>query len=219
MFSGIVQSVGRIASLERASAGRRIRIRGRLPGGSPRRGESVSVDGVCLTVEARARGGFEATAVPETLRLTSLGRLRPGARVNLERALRYGEPVGGHLVQGHVDGVGRVRAWKEGRGERRLAIAAPPAVRRDIVMKGSVAVNGVSLTVAGLRRDGFEVALVPHTLAATNLGGLRAGDPVNLEVDLFVRTLRHVLAGRWARRRPSRSRARRRGRRARRKGR
>jgi riboflavin synthase len=161
----------------------------------------VAVDGVCLTVERATPRGFEATAVPETLRLTTLGRLRAGARVNLERALRYGDLVGGHLVQGHVDALGRVRAWKGGRRERRLVVAAPRSVRRDLVHKGSIAVNGVSLTVAALGRAGLEVALVPHTLAVTNLSGLRVGDPVNLEVDLYTRTLRSLLSQLRARRR------------------
>jgi len=194
MFSGIIQSTGTLLALRPVSAGRRIRVHGRLPGGRLRAGESVAVDGVCLTVERATPRVFEATAVPETLRLTTLGRLQAGSRVNLERALRYGDLVGGHLVQGHVDALGRVRTWRRGRGERRLVVAAPPAVRRELVYKGSIAVNGVSLTVAALRRGGFEVALVPHTLAITNLGGLRAGDPVNLEVDLHTRTLRNLLS-------------------------
>jgi riboflavin synthase alpha subunit len=207
MFSGIVQTTGILRSARRTAAGLRLELEGRLPGGRLRRGESVGVDGVCLTVESVSRRGFRCTAVPETLRLTTLGRLRPGARVNLERALRYGEPVGGHLVQGHVDGVGRVLAWKGGRGERRLSLAAPPRVRRDLVRKGSVAVNGMSLTVAALRPRGFEVALVPHTLAVTTLGGLRPGDPVNLEVDLIARYVR----GRLLALRPRRLRRRRSG--------
>lgn len=205
MFSGIIQSVGRVVSVRPTSAGRKIRIQGRPPGPPLRAGESVSVDGVCLSVQACTPGGFEVTAVPETLRLTSLGRLRAGARVNLERALRFGDWVGGHLVQGHVDGMGRVRAWKTEGGERRLVVAAPRPVLRDLAYKGSVAVHGVSLTVAGLSGDGFEVALVPHTLAATTLGGLRVGNPVNLEVDLFARYVRSVLGRRGGasiRRRP-----------------
>jgi riboflavin synthase alpha subunit len=201
MFSGIVETVGTIHGVRATPAGRRIRVGGNFAGGRLRLGESVAVDGVCLTVQRRAQGGFDATAVPETLRLTTLGRLRKGARVNLERALRYGDRVGGHLVQGHVDGLGRVRDWSGGRTERRLRLWAPPAVRRDLVRKGSVAVNGVSLTVAGTSRSGFEVALVPHTLAATNLGGLRPGDPVNLEVDIFARYLRKALADRRRRKR------------------
>jgi len=193
MFSGIVQSIGMVAGARRTRAGLKLRVRGRLSGARLRLGESIAVDGVCLTVEGLWRGGFEATAVPETLRLTSLGRLRRGTRVNLERALKFGDLVGGHLVQGHVDGMGRVSAWNMKGGERRLVMSAPAAVRRDLSAKGSVAVNGVSLTVAGLRRSGFEAALVPHTLAATNLGGLRVGDPVNLEVDLITRYVRTVL--------------------------
>jgi riboflavin synthase alpha subunit len=207
MFSGIIQTTGLVKRIRRTAAGRRLEIQGRLPGGALRRGESVGVDGVCLTVESVSRGGFRCTAVPETLRLTTLGRLGPGARVNLERALRYGEPVGGHLVQGHVDGLGRVLGWEGGRRERRLWLAAPARVRRDLVRKGSVAVNGISLTVAALRPRGFEVALIPHTLALTTLGGLRPGDPVNLEVDLFARYVRQTLAA-LRPRRPRRARRR-----------
>jgi riboflavin synthase alpha subunit len=194
MFSGIIQRTGRIRGARRTASGRRLEIEARLPGGRLRPGESVSVDGVCLTVEAASEGGFRCTAVPETLRLTTLGRLEPGARVNLERALRFGQLVGGHLVQGHVDGLGRVIAWGGGRRERRLRLTAPSGVRRDLVLKGSVAVNGISLTVAALRRGWFEVALIPHTLAVTTLGGLRRGDPVNLEADLFARYVRRTLA-------------------------
>jgi riboflavin synthase alpha subunit len=213
MFSGIIQTTGRIRTCRRTPAGLRIGIEARLPGGPLRAGESVGVDGVCLTVESASRRGFRCTVIPETLRLTTLGRLGAGARVNLERALRFGEPVGGHLVQGHVDGTGRVLAWRGGRRERRLVLEAPPQVRRVLVHKGSVAVNGVSLTVASVRRGGLEVALIPHTLAVTALGGLRRGDPVNLEVDLFARYVRQTLAA-MRPRRPRRGAARIRARRA-----
>ncbi len=209
MFSGIIQTTGRVSGVRRTRAGRVLRIAARLPGGRLRPGESVCVDGVCLTAQRASARGFEATVVPETLRLSTLGTLSAGSRVNLERALRYGDRVGGHLVQGHVDGVGRVRGWERARGERRLTIAAPPAVRRELVYKGSAAVNGVSLTVAGLGRGWLEVALVPHTLVVTTLGGLRAGDPVNLEIDLIARYLRNILKGRTAKSRRARQRGRR----------
>ncbi|MEE9218257.1 MAG: riboflavin synthase [Acidobacteriota bacterium] len=194
MFSGIIQSMGRVAGVGACRAGRRLRVEGRLPGGRFRIGESVSVEGVCLTVERSVARGFQATIVPETLRLTTLGALREGDPINLERALRFNDLVGGHLIQGHVDGVGRVRAWSGTRGERRLRIWSPAPIRLDLVTKGSVAVSGVSLTVAALTADGFEVALVPHTLSITTLGGLEEGNLVNLEVDLLARYIRNLLA-------------------------
>src|SRR5690348_12719817 len=143
-------------------------------------GGSVSIDGVCLTVEAVAGGRMTFHAVPETLRRSSLGRLAAGSRVNLEPAVLAGEPLGGHYVQGHVDGVGTVREVEpEGDGFR-VTIAAPTALLRYCVEKGSIAVEGVSLTVATIEDDGFEVALIPHTLAETTLGGLEPGRAVNL---------------------------------------
>lgn len=210
MFSGIIQSVGRVTGAQRVPAGRRLRVEARLPGGKLRAGESISLDGVCLTVERATARGFVATAVPETLRLTTLGGVQRGTRVNLERALRFGDPVGGHLVQGHVDGIGRIRSWSRSPGERRLRIAAPHAVQRDLAHKGSVAVSGVSLTTAAVGPDSFVVALVPHTLEATTLGRLEPGDLVNLEIDLFARYIRNVLfpRGEKVRRRSHRARGR-----------
>ena len=196
MFSGIVQTLGRVTEAQRCPAGRSLRIEAMLPGGRLRAGESISVDGVCLTVERVLARGFVATAVPETLRLTTLGQVRRGNQVNLERALRFGDLVGGHLVQGHVDGVGRVRSWSKAKGERRLRIAAPRGLQRDVVFKGSVAVNGVSLTVAVVGSDNFVVALVPHTLEVTTLGGLEPTDLVNLEIDLIARYVRNLLSPR-----------------------
>lgn len=196
MFSGIVQTRGRVTETQRCAAGRSLRIEAELPGGRLRAGESISVEGVCLTVERALRRGFVATAVPETLRLTTLGQVRRGDRVNLERSLRFGDLVGGHLVQGHVDGVGRVRSWSRAKGERRLRIAAPRELHRDLAFKGSVAVNGVSLTVAAVGSDSFVVALVPHTLEVTTLGGLQPTDLVNLEIDLIARYVRNLLSPR-----------------------
>jgi len=145
---------------------------------------------VSLAVED-SRLAFDA--VPETLRRTSLGSLAAGAGVNLEPALAAGEPMGGHVVQGHVDGVGRVVSLEpEGDGAR-LTIAAEPDLLRYCVEKGSIAVEGVSLTIAALLGDGFEIALVPHTLAATTLGGLRSGDPVNLEADVLAKYVERLL--------------------------
>ncbi|HZO95910.1 MAG TPA: riboflavin synthase [Gaiellaceae bacterium] len=179
MFTGIVREVGRVVSFD----GGRLAVEADTDAAV---GDSVSVSGVCLTVVGRAPLAFDVVA--ETLARTTLGRLEPGDRVNLEPALRAGEPLGGHYVQGHVDGVGRVRSAGEP-----VWLDAPPELLRYLVEKGSVAVDGVSLTVAALDGDGFAVALVPHTLEATTLGALQPGDPVNLEVDVLAKYVERLL--------------------------
>ena len=150
-------------------------------------GDSVAIAGVCLTVVDGDRRTLAFDAVPETLERTTLGRLAAGSAVNLEPALRAGEPLGGHYVQGHVDGTGRVRSVEPEGDGRRVWIDAPPEVLRYCVEKGSVTVDGVSLTIAALDDAGFAVALVPHTLAVTTLGSLAAGDEVNLEADVLAK--------------------------------
>lgn len=190
VFTGIVREVGTVESLD-AAAGGNARLRLRAPGtaGGTAVGDSVAVGGVCLTAAAAENGVLAFDVVPETLRRSSLGRLEPGARVNVEPALRAGEPLGGHLVQGHVDDVGRVRrADAEG-----LEIEASPATLRYCVEKGSIAVEGVSLTVAALGEDSFTVALVPHTREATTLGALGEGDEVNLEADIVAKHVERLL--------------------------
>jgi riboflavin synthase alpha subunit len=160
-------------------------------------GASVAVAGVCLTVVEPRRGASALDVTPETLARTTLGGLRRGAEVNLEPALRAGEPLGGHLVQGHVDGTARVLPWREVEGHRVLAVELPEELAPFLVFKGSVAVDGVSLTVAALPADPparFEVALIPHTLAVTTLGRLAAGDRVNLEVDVLAKYVERQLA-------------------------
>ncbi len=156
-------------------------------------GDSVSVNGCCLTAVGVADHRIVFDAVPETLARTSLGRLAPGSRTNLEPALRVGEPLGGHYVQGHVDGCGSVRRLDPEGGGRRLWIDTPPEILRYVVEKGSVAVEGTSLTVAALDNAGFAVALVPHTLAETTLGDLEAGDQVNLEADVLAKYVERLL--------------------------
>ncbi|HEX2045904.1 MAG TPA: riboflavin synthase [Gaiellaceae bacterium] len=189
MFTGIVREVGRVETLHGDGAAARLRIRAPETASGAAVGDSVAVSGVCLTATDVADGVFEFDAVPETLRRTSLGRLQVGARVNVEPALRAGDPLGGHFVQGHVDGVGRVRsADAEG-----FSVEAPAAILRYCVEKGSVAVEGVSLTIARLESDGFTVALVPHTREATTLGGLGPGDEVNLEADLLAKHVEKLL--------------------------
>jgi riboflavin synthase len=180
VFTGLVREVGRVVSVD---AGR-LRIEAAL---SAAVGDSVSINGCCLTVVDGDRRTLAFDAVPETLSRTTLSRLEPGSGVNLEPAVRSGEPLGGHYVQGHVDGVGRIRSVEpEGEGSRVWA-DAPEDVLRYCVQKGSIAVDGVSLTVAELDDQGFAVALVPHTLAATTLGSLEPGREVNLEADVLAK--------------------------------
>jgi riboflavin synthase alpha subunit len=187
VFTGLVREQGRVESVDGGADGVRLVVAAPGTGASAAVGDSVAVSGVCLTVVAAGNGTLAFDAVPETLRRSSLGGLRPGDAVNLEPALRAGEPLGGHYVQGHVDGVGHVRSVTvEGEG-RRIWIDAPTGVLRYLVDKGSIAVEGVSLTVAGLDEGGFAVALVPHTLAETTLGALQVGAPVNLEVDVLAK--------------------------------
>lgn len=186
MFTGLVEGMGTIAAVARRAGEARLRVR--IPFRErPARGDSLAVDGVCLTVTSRGPGWIEALASPETLERTTLGLRRRGDRVNLERPLRAGARLGGHLVQGHVDDVGVVEeVAAEGSGTR-VRIAFPPPLSPYIVRKGSIAVDGVSLTVAARDRRSFEVALIPATLGATTLGGAAPGTPVNLEVDLLGR--------------------------------
>ena len=189
MFTGIVRELGSVEALEESQNGARLRVRAPETAAGTAVGDSVSVNGVCLTAVAVGDGVLDFDAVPETLRRSSLGRLAGGSQVNVEPALRAGEPLGGHIVQGHVDGVARVRrADDEG-----LEIEAGPEILRYCVEKGSIAVEGVSLTIAGLSDDSFTVALVPHTRAVTTLGGLGAGDEVNIEVDLLAKHVERLL--------------------------
>jgi riboflavin synthase len=196
VFTGIVREIGRVESAEGGEDGVRIVIRAPETAGRTARGDSVSVSGVCLTAVAVEDGTLAFDAVPETLHRSSLGRVEPGTAVNLEPALRAGEPLGGHVVQGHVDGVGRVRSLEAEGDGRRLEIDAPPELARYLVEKGSVAVEGVSLTVAALHADTIEIALVPHTLEATTLGTLSPGDEVNLEVDILAKYVERLLEAR-----------------------
>ena len=197
MFSGIVERVGTVERADRSASGLRLSIAaGFEPGSDPARGASVSVNGVCLTVERAEGGRFEAVAVGETLRVTTIGALRAGDRVNLERALRVGDEVGGHWVQGHVDGVGRVTAVGRDAGDVRVTIEVPEALRRFVASKGSITVDGVSLTVAVWEDPRLTVALVPHTLRLTTASEYEPGRLVNLESDLVARTLERLLEAR-----------------------
>jgi riboflavin synthase len=180
MFTGLVREVGTVVSFEDG----RLRVESSIAAAI---GDSVAIAGVCLTVVDGDRKTLAFDAVPETLARTTLGRLEAGEPVNLEPALRAGEALGGHYVQGHVDGVGRIRSVEPEGDGRRVWLDAPPEILRYCVEKGSIAVDGVSLTVVGLDDDGFAVALVPHTLAVTTLGTATAGDEVNLETDVLAK--------------------------------
>lgn len=198
MFTGIVRERGRVASLEGGEDGVRLEVEAPTTAAGAAVGDSVSIDGACLTVTAVADGRMSFDAVPETVRCTSLGRLVPGAEVNVEPALRTGDPLGGHFVQGHVDGVGRVRSVEpEGEG-RRVWVDASADVLRLCVEKGSIAVEGVSLTIAELDPAGFAVAVIPHTLAETTFGTIAPGDEVNLEADVLAKYVERLLAAREA---------------------
>jgi riboflavin synthase len=190
LFTGIVECVGRVAAIARDGDLARIAIDAPEIADGVRIGDSVSVSGGCLTVTRLEGGRFHFEAVRETLERTSLGSLQVGARVNLERAMRAGARLDGHIVQGHVDGTGRVRALERRGDDVRMAIDCDATVRDYLVDKGSVAIDGVSLTVVSVDEQGFDVALIPHTLGVTTLGERRPGDRVNLEADVLGKYVR-----------------------------
>ena len=197
MFTGIIEGVGAIASVEPRGGDARLRIAtGTLAFDHARLGESIAVNGVCLTVVDFDAAAFEADASTETLALTTLGRLAPGAPVNLERAMRPDDRLGGHLVSGHVDGLGAVVSVHDDARAQRWRFSAPAALLRYVAKKGSICVDGVSLTVNEVDADGFEVALVPHTVSHTAFAATQVGDAVNLEIDLVARYVERLLAGR-----------------------
>ncbi len=186
MFTGLVETTGTVVSLERTGAGGLLRLTADLQGLTL--GESISVSGACLTLTAVHHHGFQADVSAETLAVTTLGRLVPGARVNLERAAKLDGRLGGHLVLGHVDGVGKVTAIQPVAGAQRLVVATPERLQRYLAPKGSVTIDGVSLTINELVEPrSFWVMLVPHTLASCTLQDRKIGDPVNLEVDVLAR--------------------------------
>ena len=200
MFTGIVEGTGRVVTLAvtPGGAGARLEVEAPWPAGTLAAGDSVAVDGCCLTVAAATAAGFAADLVAETLRRTALGRLAAGDRVNLERPLALGGRLGGHLVQGHVDGVARVLERRAAGEGQEVRVELPEALARYVVEKGSIAVDGVSLTVAGVGQGWFAVALVPHTLATTTLGERGPGDPVHLEVDVVAKYVERLVQP-WSR--------------------
>jgi riboflavin synthase len=200
MFTGIVEGQGEVVDLALApeDAGARLRVRAPWLEGL-RVGDSVAVNGCCLTVTTLDPDGFSADVMAESLRRTALGRLGPGDRLNLERPLAVGDRLGGHMVQGHVDGLGRVLERRRlgqgplGEASEQLRLGLDPELARYVVAKGSITVNGVSLTVVEAGPDWLTVALIPHTMAVTNLGALRQGDEVHLEVDVLAKYVERLL--------------------------
>jgi len=193
LFTGIIESVGTLAALEPRGSTVGVVIEAPRVAGGVRIGESISVNGACLTVTRVEAGRLHFDAVRETLDCTALGDWRVGARVNVERAVRADGRLDGHIVQGHVDGTGRVDALARDGDDVRLRVECGAEIARYLVPKGSVAIDGVSLTVASVSDRGFDVALIPHTLAETNLGDRRPGDRVNLEADVLGKYVVHYL--------------------------
>jgi riboflavin synthase len=193
MFTGLVQGMGRITALDRTGEGARLTIETPLVS-ELRSGDSVAVNGVCLTATSLQNGSFVADAMNETLSRSSLGGLEDGARVNLELPLRAGDRLGGHVVQGHVDGVGVIADVADDGFARRIRIEAPPDLLRYVIEKGSIAVDGVSLTVAECDSRSFTVSLIPETLQRTNLGHAGTGDRVNLEVDVLAKYVEKLIS-------------------------
>ena len=192
MFTGLIADLGSVLALEQNGAGATLRVRTRLAG-ELREGDSIAVNGVCLTATEVSDEGFAAEAMVETLERSSLGRLGTGAAVNLELPLRADDRLGGHVVQGHVDGTGAIRRTREEGFSRGLDIETEPRLQRYLVEKGSVALDGVSLTVSALRPGGFSVSLIPEPLQRTNLGSLGEGSLVNIEVDILAKHLERLL--------------------------
>jgi riboflavin synthase len=192
VFTGLVQGVGAVAGVERSQDGARVTIASPLVA-ELSAGDSIAINGVCLTAVTLRDGSFAADAMNETLERSSLGDLALGSEVNLELPLRATDRLGGHVVQGHVDGVGEVAEQHDDGFARRIRFAAPPEVLRYVVEKGSIAVDGVSLTVADVDERSFTVSLIPETLQRTNLGKLEAGSRVNLEVDVLAKYVEKLM--------------------------
>ncbi|HET6998796.1 MAG TPA: riboflavin synthase [Solirubrobacterales bacterium] len=193
MFTGLIQDVGRVEAVDSGGEGARLRIATSL---APEigLGDSVAVDGVCLTASAVEDGGFETEAMNQTLEVTALGGIQAGAAVNLELAMQASDRLGGHIVQGHVDGVGEVHSIVEDGFARRLRVSLTPELLRYTVDKGSITLSGVSLTIAALGEDWVEVSLIPETLERTNLGAVGPGSKLNVECDIVAKYVERMLA-------------------------
>jgi riboflavin synthase len=192
-FTGLIQGLGRIGAIDRSDEGARVRIETPLVA-ELRAGDSIAVNGVCLSATSLENGSFAADAMNETLSRTSLGDLTPGTEVNLELPLRAGDRLGGHVVQGHVDGIGAIVDVADDGFARRVRIEAAPELLRYVIEKGSIAVDGVSLTVASLDKRSFTVSLIPDTVERTNLGRAAVGDRVNLEVDVLAKYVEKLIS-------------------------
>ncbi|MTE18133.1 riboflavin synthase [Streptomyces sp. TRM43335] len=196
MFTGIVEELGEVVAVEELADASRFRLRGPRVTEDAKHGDSIAVNGVCLTVVETADGEFTADVMAETLKRSGLGALVPGDRVNLERPMALGGRLGGHLVQGHVDGTGTIIERVPGENWEVVRISAPDGLARYIVEKGSITVDGVSLTVVEAGEEDFTVSLIPTTLALTTLGVKGVGDPVNLEVDVLAKYVERLLGHR-----------------------
>jgi riboflavin synthase len=193
MFTGIVEEIGAIMSLEKTLAGTRLTILASIVMGDLKIGDSVSVNGVCLTAVSIGERDFSVEVSPETLSVTTLGSMGAGTPVNLERAMKLNERIGGHLVAGHVDGVGVIRNRQQEGNTIFFTIGAPPEILRYCVAKGSITVDGISLTINEVTDHGFSVAIIPHTAKVTTLGLKQVNDPVNLESDLIGKYVERLL--------------------------
>lgn len=199
MFTGIIQAIGRVRQLQPQAGDHRLSIAAPdLDFANVQVGDSIAVSGVCLTAVALVADGFTADVSNETLTRTAFRQLRPGSRVNLEKSLTLASPLGGHLVAGHVDGVGELVTCEAAARSWQLWVRAPAPIARYIAAKGSIAIDGVSLTVNEVRGAEFSVNIVPHTWSATTLSALQVGSPVNLEVDIIARYLERLLQGEHA---------------------
>jgi len=194
VFTGIIEAVGQIESVKAGREDGRVVIETPRGFGPLSHGESIAVNGVCLTAEDLSDRGFTASVSPETLSRTTLGGLRSGDKANLEQAMALGDRLGGHMVSGHVDAVGRIRSLKQTGGCWNLAVEASDEILGLCIEKGSVAIDGISLTIAALESWGFECAIIPHSFASTNLRWRRQGDPVNLETDLIGKYVQRLAA-------------------------
>jgi riboflavin synthase len=192
MFTGLIEDIGTIEALDSGDEGARLRIATRLATGVGE-GDSVAVNGVCLTATVVDAGGFETEAMNQTLNVTALGGLETGDRVNLELAMKASERLGGHIVQGHADGIGTVASIEEDGFARRLRVGLGPDLIRYVVAKGSIALNGASLTVSALGRDWAEVSLIPETLERTTLGEAAVGDRLNVECDVVAKYVERLM--------------------------
>jgi len=194
MFTGIIEDLGTVESLKPTDQGAVISVRTSLPISEINIGDSITVNGACLSVISKSPGRFAMDISAETLRCTGLGALKPGSRVNLERCLTLGKLLGGHLVSGHVDGIGRVVSIKPEGGAKLFSFEVAPTQARYLVEKGSIAIDGISLTIFSIKDCNFSVEIIPHTLRSTTLGFKQAGDTVNIENDMLVKYVEKILA-------------------------